>query len=132
MADINKKNNTDERALEALLAAAFRLDFPEEISDEEAEKIFQQPARLPPEIKTASNSWGTSFIDKLIEGQKTSSEKHPQDISVDEQLAQENFVMNRDKDGDGLDDETRRKIDEERKKALEEEEGKDKDQNNES
>lgn len=125
-------NNVDNKALEALLAAAFRLDLPEEISDEEAEKLFEQPVRLSPEIKAACDSWGTDFIDKLIEGQKTSSDKYQQDILVDEQLEQEYYAMNRDKDGDGLDEETRRKIDEERKKALDEEESKDKDQNDES
>lgn len=129
MTDINKK---DERALEALLAAAFRLDFPEDISDEEAKRIFDQPAQLSPELKNACESWGTDFIDKLIKGQKTSSEKHQQDISVDQELEQDyfamncDFAMNRDKDGNGLDEETRRKIDEERKKALDEEEKKDK------
>ena len=42
MTNSNDNNiNKDERALEALLAAAFRLDFPEEISDEHAEILFQ-------------------------------------------------------------------------------------------
>lgn len=126
----NHNISIDERALEALLVAAFRLDFPGEISDEEAEKFFQQPALLSSEDKAACESWGTEFIGKLIKGQKTSSEKRQQDISVDQQLEQEYFVMNRDKNGNGLDKETRRKIDEERKKTLEEEEDKDKDQNN--
>ena len=129
MTETNDNISKDEKALEALLAAAFRLDFPEELSDEQAEKFFQQPARLSKEDKEAINSWGTDFIDKLIEGQKTTSDKHQQDITVKEELVQESFAMNRDKNGEGLDEETYRKIDEERKKALEEEE---KNQNNES
>ena len=129
MTETNDNISKDEKALEALLAAAFRLDFPEELSDEQAEKFFQQPARLSKEDKEAINSWGTNFIGKLIEGQKTTSDKHQQDITVKEELVQESFAMNRDKNGDGLDEETHRKIDEERKKALEEEE---KNQNNES
>lgn len=129
MTETNDNISKDEKALEALLAAAFRLDFPEELSDEQAEKFFQQPARLSKEDKEAINSWGTDFIDKLIEGQKTTSDKHQQDITVKEELVQESFAMNRDKNGEGLDEETYRKIDEERKKALEEEENK---QNNES
>jgi len=132
MAETNDNISKDEKALEALLTAAFRLDFPEELSDEQAEKLFQQPARLSKEDKEAINSWGTDFIDKLIEGQKTTSDKHQQDITVNEELVQESFAMNRDKNGDGLDEETHRKIDEERKKALEEEENKDNNQNNES
>lgn len=129
MTETNDNISKNEKALEALLAAAFRLDFPEELSDEQAEKFFQQPARLSKEDKEAINSWGTDFIDKLIEGQKTTSDKHQQDITVKEELVQESFAMNRDKNGEGLDEETYRKIDEERKKALEEEE---KNQNNES
>lgn len=129
MTETNDNISKDEKALEALLAAAFRLDFPEELSDEQAEKFFQQPARLSKEDKEAINSWGTDFIDKLIEGQKTTSDKHQKDITVKEELVQESFAMNRDKNGEGLDEETYRKIDEERKKALEEEEN---NQNNES
>ncbi len=129
MTETNNNISKDEKALEALLAAAFRLDFPEELSDEQAEKFLQQPARLSKEDKEAINSWGTDFIDKLIEGQKTTSDKQQQDITVKEELVQESFAMNRDKNGEGLDEETYRKIDEERKKALEEEEN---NQNNES
>jgi len=129
MTETNDNISKDEKALEALLTAAFRLDFPEELSDEQAEKFFQQPARLSKEDKEAINSWGTDFIDKLIEGQKTTSDKHQQDITVKEELVQESFAMNRDKNGEGFDEETYRKIDEERKKALEEEEN---NQNNES
>ena len=132
MTETNDNISKDEEALEALLAAAFRLDFPEELSDEQAEKFFQQPARLSKEDKEAINSWGTDFINKIIEEQKTTSDKHQQDITVNEELVQESFAMNRDKNGDGLDEETHRKIDEERKKALEEEENKDNNQNNES
>jgi hypothetical protein len=132
MDNTNDNVNKDERALEALLAAAFRLDFPEKLSDEQAEKFFQQPAHLSKEDKEAIASWGTDLIEKLIEGQKTTSDKHPQDIIVNEELEQESFAMNRDKDGNDLDEETRRKIEEERKKALEEEENKDNRQNNES
>ncbi len=129
MTETNDNISKDEKALEVLLTAAFRLDFPEELSDEQAEKFFQQPARLSKEDKEAINSWGTDFIEKLIEGQKTTSDKHQQDITVKEELVQESFAMNRDKNGEGLDEETYRKIDEERKKALEEEEN---NQNNES
>ena len=131
MANTNDNVNKDERALEALLAAAFRLDFPEKPSDEQVEKFFQQSARLSPEDKKACNSWGIDFIEKLIDGQKITSNKHQQDIVVNEELALEYSAMGRDKDGNGLDEETRRKIDEERKKALEEEENKDNDQNDE-
>ena len=129
MTETNDNISKDEKALEALLAAAFRLNFPEELSDEQAEKFFQQPTRLSKGDKEAVNSWGTDFIDKLIEGQKTTSDKHQQDITIKEELVQESFAMNRDKNGEGLDEETYRKIDEERKKALEEEEN---NQNNES
>lgn len=124
MTETNDNISKDEKALEALLTAAFRLDFPEELSDEQAEKFFQQTARLSKEDKETINSWGTGFIEKLIEGQKTTSDKKQQDITVNEKLEQESFAMNRDKDGNGLDEETLRKIDEERKKAIEEEENK--------
>lgn len=130
----NEKGNREieERALDALLTAAFKLDFPEVISDEAAEIFFQSPARLSPEDKALCESWGDEFIAKIIEGKNVDSIEEHQQSSVDEGLKQELYAMNRDKDGNGLDEETRRKIDEERKKALDEEESKDKDQNDES
>jgi len=121
MNNLNDNINKDEKALEALLTAAFRLNFSEEISNEQAEKYFRQPARLSKEDREAIESWGTDFIEKLIEGQKTISDESKQDIEVNEELEQEYFAMNRDKDGNDLDEETRRKIDEERRKALDEE-----------
>lgn len=122
----------EKRALDALLAAAFKLDFPEVISDEDAAKIFQSPVHLSPEDKALCESWGEGFIEKIIEGKNDDFIGGDQQSSVDEGLKQELYAMNRDKDGDGLDEETRHKIDEERKKALDEEESKDKDQNDES
>jgi|GEM_PF-2623490 len=132
MTNINSDVNKDERALEALLAAAFRLDFPEEISDEQAEKLFQQPAQLSMEDEEVINSWGADFIEKLIEGERTASGKQQEDIVFNEELEEAISAMNRDEDGNDIDEETRQKIDKERKKAIEEEENKDNEQSNES
>lgn len=113
--------NNDEKALEALLAAAFRLDFPEELTEEQAEKFLKQPALLSQEDKVACNSWGTDFIEKLIQEEKISSKTSQDDIEANEELRQELFAMNRDKDGNDVDEEAHHKIEEERKKALEKE-----------
>ncbi len=119
----NDSISKDERALEALLAAAFRLDAPEEVSDEDAEKLFQRPLRLSKEEKEAIDSWGADFVERLLKGEKSGGSKR-QDETIDEELGQEAFALNRDADGDGLDEQAQQKIDEERKKALEEEEKK--------
>jgi hypothetical protein len=122
MTNPNDKNiNKDERAFEALLAAAFRLEFLEEISDEKAILFFQQPARLSQEDKDLIASWGNDFIEDIIEGRKINSNIFQHNVEINQELEQEYYAMNRDKDGNDLDEETRRKIDEERKKALEEE-----------
>ena len=130
MSDTNDNTNKNERALEALLAAAFRLNLPEEISNEQAEKFFQQPSGVSQEDKEAINSWGTDFIENLLENQRPISNDHSQDIHVNEELKKEYFAMNRDKDGSDLDDEVRREIEKKRKDILDEE--KNIDQNNES
>lgn len=122
-----ESNNKDQRALEALLTAAFKLDFPEEIPDEQIIKFFEQPAILPEEIKAACDSWGEDFIEKLIAGYKSTSDIKQSGFEINEELKQELFAMNRDKNGNDIDEETRRKIEEERKKALEEEENKEQD-----
>lgn len=130
MSDTNDNTNKNERALEALLAAAFRLNLPEEISNEQAEKFFQQPSGVSQEDREAINSWGTDFIENLLENQRPISNDHSQDIHVNEELKKEYFAMNRDKDGSDLDDEVRREIEKKRKDILDEE--KNIDQNNES
>lgn len=124
--------NKDEKALEALLASAFQLNFPEELTDEQAKKLFQKPARLSIDDRKATDSWGTDFIKKLVEGQKTISDRFQQDIEINQELGQECYAMNRDKNGNAIDEETMRKIDEERRKALEEENNKKDDSNHES
>jgi hypothetical protein len=112
----------EERALEALLAAAFRLDFPEEIPDKEIEAFFQKPIQLSQEDKDAVDSWGTDFVEKLAMGHKTNSHILHEETRINQELELEISAMARDKDGNDVDEETRRKIDEERRKALEEEE----------
>ena len=130
----NKEENKkqDEMALDALLAAAFRLDLSEEITDEQVEKFFTQTIWLSQEDKKTVNSWGSDLVKKLLQNKKNDVERHQENFEVSEELEQEIFAMNRDKDGNDIDEETRRKIDEERKKALEEEENKDKKQDDES
>jgi hypothetical protein len=118
----SNENIKEERALEALLAAAFRLDFPGEISDKEIEAFFQKPAQLSQEDKDTVDSWGTDFVEKLARGQKTNSHVSQEDAQINSELELEISAMGRDKNGNDVDDETRRKIDEERRKALEEEE----------
>jgi hypothetical protein len=125
MSDAETKK--DERALEALLAAAFRLDCPEEVSADDAEAMFKKPVRLSKEDREAIESWGTGFVEGLIKGQKLVSEEQKGQIEISKELAQESYALNRDKEGTGLDEKTRRKIDEERKRTLEEEENEGKD-----
>lgn len=124
------KSDKDTKALEALLAAAYRLDSPQEISDEEAEKFFQKPLRLSDEDKEAMDSWGTAFISELLDAEKVVSRDNKEDEDSTVASEQELYAMNRDKDGADIDKETRDKIDEERKKALEEEDNRDKAKDN--
>lgn len=126
------KSDKDTRALEAVLAAAYRLDSPREITDEEAEKFFQEPLRLSNEDKEAMNSWGTAFISKLLDEEKIVSGNRKEDEDTTVASEQDVYAMNRDKDGGEIDEDTRRKIDEERRKALEEEDNRDKAKDNES
>jgi hypothetical protein len=127
MNNLNDNPSENERALEALLAVAFHLKISEEISDEEAIKLFQQPVRLSKEDKEAIDSWGIDFIEDLIEGKRTVSDRFQQNVEINQELEQEYYAMNRNKNGNDLDKETLQKIDEERKKALEEENKKDDD-----
>ena len=118
-------NNDDickyEKSLEALLTAAFRLDFPEDLSDEDAVHFFQQPAQLSLEDREAIDSWGNDFVEALLKGEKPVLSEQEQEDCFDVQLEQEFYAMNRDKNGNDLNDETRNKIDEERKKTIDEE-----------
>ena len=131
MAD-KKGNKKDERALDALLTAAFRVNFPEDISDEEADRFFQEPTQLSREDRDAINSWGTDFIKKLIKGQKTISDEQQCENIIDDALEMEICAMARDQNGNDVSDETRRIIEEERNKTLDDEDKKDAEQGSES
>lgn len=121
---MNNKNENiskDEMALEAFLAAAFKLALTDKISDDHAIKIFQQSPNLSQEDKDAIASWGVDFIEKIIKGEKNEPSKVNQDIDTNKESELEIYAMNRDENGNDIDEKARRKIDEERQKALEEE-----------
>jgi hypothetical protein len=116
--------NIDEKSLEALLAAAFRLNLSSDISDKEAEIFFQQPARLSKEDREMIQSWGKNFIENIINRKKNNPTPLQSRIQINQELELECYAMNRDKNGNDLDEKTKQKIDEERKKVLEEENNK--------
>lgn len=61
-----EQKEKNDRALEALLAMAFRQLSPENMSEEQIAKVFSSPTGLSEEDKKAINSWGPDIVDKIL------------------------------------------------------------------
>ena len=115
--------NEDEKALEALLAAAFKLHDFDMMSDEDIEKFFNSPAQLSEELSEVADSLEISFVEELLNSQKIKSFSNKTE-KLDEELELETMAMNRDKDGNDINDEIREAIERAKLKALEDDDSK--------
>ena len=129
MADTDPKS--EDRAIDALMAAAFRISRPDELlSEEEAEKLAARPPRLSQEDEEAISSLGPDFVHNLL--QKAQAEKpvnkREQGI-LDREIEEAYAAMNRGKHDDSLSEQTRREIEKKRRELLGKEEPEDENQN---
>jgi len=119
--------NNEDKALEALLAAASRLEFSDELSDEHVEQILKQKINLSQEDEDTLDMLDDNFINNILDGRKVQFTKTSS--TVDEELKSEHYAMNRDAEGGDINEDVRRKIDEARKRAIERKRKKDKNEN---
>lgn len=124
---VNGERKSDERALDALMAAAFRISGSDEpMSEKEAQRLAANPPRLSPEDEAAIASLGTDFVDRL--SQRVETEKHNVEEdrgTLDQEIEEAYAAMNRGKGADELSEQTRREIEKKRRELLGEEESED-------
>ena len=119
MATSNEHTN-EERALDALMAAAFRVEDAERpVSEEEARRMAESPPALSPEDEEVVAAIGPDFVDRLLESAEDRSpgtEKLGE--SLDVEIKEAYAAMNRGREGDDLDDKAREEIERKRRELL--------------
>jgi len=116
----NDKKKSEERAIDALMAAAFRVcNSDETVSEKEAERLAAHPPRLSEEDEAAIESLGSDFVKKLLERSDT---EIPHDIEkriiMEKEIEEAYAAMNRQLGDKDLSDETRREIERKRRELL--------------
>jgi hypothetical protein len=119
----NDKKKSEERALDALMAAAFcACGSDEPLTEEEAEKLAAHPPRLSDEDEAAIASLGPDLVERLLEQSKTKTHKYTEEQTIIEKEIEEAYIaMNRQLGDKDLSDETRREIERKRRELLGEE-----------
>jgi hypothetical protein len=117
MKDTTSKREDD--ALDALMAAAFRMSAPDERTDcEKAMKVLGAKPKLSPDDAAAIESLGQDFVEKLlIEGaRKLSKEEGATDW--DREIEDAYAAMNRGNVEESMSDQTRQEIERKRQELL--------------
>ena len=122
----NDKKKSEERALDALMAAAFRACGSDEpLTEEEAEKLAAHPPRLSDEDEAAIAYLGLDLIERLLERSKTDTHKYAgKQTTIKKEIEEAYLAMNRKLEDKDLSDETRREIERKRRELLGEKDAK--------
>jgi hypothetical protein len=114
------KRKSEDRAIDALMAAAFRIRISGDIiSDKEAEKLVAHPPRLSDEDEAAIASLGPDLVKKLLEQSVVDTHKHLKgQESIEKKIEEAYIAMNRQLGDKDLSDETCREIERKRQELL--------------
>lgn len=114
----------ENRALDALMAAAFRISSGELVpTEEEAEELVSNPPRLSPEDEEAISSIEPGSVDHVSKkGSTPASGDQSRAVEVNHDIEEAYAAMNRGGEDSGLSEETLREIARKRRELLGEEE----------
>ena len=117
MEDRNSKHENE--ALDALMAAAFRMPTPDETTDcEEALNFAKTEPHLSPDDEAAIQSLGVDFVEELlVEGARKLSSKDGES-NWDREIEDAYAAMNRGNVDESLSDQTRQEIEKKRRELL--------------
>lgn len=117
MEDSNSKRENE--ALDALMAAAFRMSTPDERTDcEEAMKLAGAKPKLSPDDEAAIKSLGPDFVDKLLIEGARKLPKEEGATNWDREIEDAYVAMNRGNVDESLSDQTRQEIERKRQELL--------------
>ena len=116
----SSEHTNEERALDALMAAAFRAeDEDRPYGQEEASRILEEPPALSPEDEQIVAAMGDHFVEALLRSAETGTpEMGDGHEAMDEEIDEAYAAMNRGREGDGLDEEALREIERKRRELL--------------
>jgi hypothetical protein len=115
----NSNSKRENEALDALMAAAFRMSTPDEKTDgEEAMKLAGAKPKFCPDDEAAIKSLGPDFVEKLlVDGARKLPEKGGA-TSGDREIEDAYAAMNRGNVDESLSDQTRQEIERKRQELL--------------
>jgi hypothetical protein len=112
------EKESENRALDALLAAAFRLPLTDETtSEDEAEKIAVNPPELSPEDEKAISTLGPNFVKELPERAARPRERRIES-NFENEIKEAYAAMNRGNIDENLSEKTRQEIERKRRELL--------------
>ena len=116
----SSEHTNEERALDALMAAAFRVeDVERPVSEEEARRMAESQPALSPEDEQVVAAMGPDFVDRLLE---SAEDRNPGieklGKSLDVEIKEAYAAMNRGREGNDLDEKAREEIERKRRELL--------------
>jgi hypothetical protein len=116
----SSEHTNEERALDALMAAAFRAeDIERPVSVEEARHIVENPPALSPEDEEVVAAMRPDFVEKLLKSVEVGSPDAEEVGEVlDAEIEEAYAAMNRGQKGDELDEKAREEIERKRRELL--------------
>jgi hypothetical protein len=119
---IPSEHADNERALDALMAAAFRAEDPDRpVSEEEARRLVENPPALSPEDEEVLASMSPDYVQSLLRSARADGVAprfEERQAAPDASIRDAYAAMNRGREGDELDDEARREIEKKRRELL--------------
>ena len=117
---MEKSNSKRENeALDALMAAAFRMSTPDERTDcEEAMKLAEAKPKFSPDDEAAIKSLGQDFVGKLIIEGDRKLPKEEGATSLDREIEDAYAAMNRGSGDESMSDQTSQEIERKRQELL--------------
>ena len=111
--------NPEDKALDALMAAAFRLgEADKSISADEAEELVDNPPAFSPEDEVVLASLDSAFVENLVCSEEKTPHISESSEVIDQELEEVCGAMNRGPGEQNLSDETLREIERKRRELL--------------
>lgn len=116
----SSEHSKEQKALDALMAAAFRAeDADSPVTEEEARAILENSPVLSPEDEKGLAGLGPDFVDNLLVSADTDTSALGERRQVlDREIEDAYAAMHRGKEGEELDEKSRREIEKKRRELL--------------
>ena len=112
-------SDKEARAIDALIAAAFRMGASDPVTPEEAERFVEESSNLSVEDRNLIKSCGDDFVDNLLCNLSSSEASYTTgERNIDPEIENALAAMHRKKKNKEMSEETLRKLDKKRRELL--------------